>query len=214
MNGLSAGVSVVNGYGSAVPIYRPNSSYAVWWDVANNPFQLSGPVNLTSAHTVCIASNVTINRLCCEEQNGTFVDFNALNNKGESTGQKAESVSAADKPNWCELTGPNYTDHYASQPESVTKFSQCFDRVAVPSHNPGQYSSNVTADSAVYMCQGSGAFQGVSVWGLPSLAAAPASRAATRAVMSLIGLGVSAVAVAAISSVRESRQALFFVLML
>lgn len=117
------------------------------------------------AHTTCIASNATINEICCKEIQGSFLDTaKAYSNASDISTSNATLLYGM--PNWCEVSGPNYQDHYNVDPASVIAFGECFNRTVNPSQNPGLY-GEVTVLSDVYQCQGVGNFSGVSVWGLP-----------------------------------------------
>lgn len=199
MNGLSTGQAVINGNGMMNPIYTPNASYSVWWGLQYNPYDTPWSGRETEAHTACIASNATVNRICCQELNGTHVDITTIDKNGTSNGESLKATNPGGLPNWCHISGPDYKDHYNTMPDTVKQFGDCFNRTVVPEHNPGLYVDNVTVNSAVWQCAGSGDFYGSSSWGLPMLSARPSGAASANAVISLFSLGLSTIAVAALS---------------
>lgn len=194
---------VITGSGVATPIYSPNSTYNIWWGHTYSPYSFPGAGRSKAGHTVCLASNVTVNEICCNEQNGTFVDWTEAQN-GTVTPKAPHNASFPDGvTRWCEITGPDYKDHYNTEPSSVATYRQCFDRIVVPAQNPGQYASNVTTMSVVYTCEGNGDFDGASTWGLPSLVATPSGAASPKAVLPVVGVLASVVACAVLGSFCE-----------
>lgn len=175
--------SIVGSGGSVTTSLTSNLT----WTYQANPYNAPGVAGTNTTHLMCLSNNATIVETCCQQTNGFLVDGN-----GNATFNATTSVGWV---NWCQLpeTG-TYNSHYNSEPALATKWGECFNATADPSKNPGLYTTNLTANSNVWICELTGNYSGSNPFGLPTLATTTGTGGAAK--LGVVGLTMISAVVA------------------